>query len=59
MTLPYERVNAINNTREFLYALMDAKTTPRVPKIIRKRAYSLLRHYPLTWDVANHKRSLP
>lgn len=59
MTLPYERVNAINNTRDFLYDLMDPKVTPRIPKIIRRRAHGLLRHYPSPWDVNNHDRSLP
>jgi hypothetical protein len=46
MTLPYERYNAIKWTETFLKDLLDPKKTPRVPKHIRQRAYSLLRHYP-------------
>lgn len=46
MTVPVERTNSVVYTREFLCELLDAKKTPRVPKIIRERAYALLRHYP-------------
>jgi hypothetical protein len=46
MTLPYERYNAIKYTEDFLLSLCDPKKTPRVPGNIRRRARSLLRHYP-------------
>lgn len=46
MTMPNERYNAIKYTEAFLQALLDPKLTPRVPKEIRQRAYSCLRHYP-------------
>ena len=46
MTLPNERYNAIKYTEAFLKSLLDPKVTPRVPKEIRQRAYSCLRHYP-------------
>lgn len=46
MTLPHERALAVENTREFLLSLLDPKQTPRVPKVIRKRAGQLLKHYP-------------
>lgn len=46
MTLPNERYRAIKRTEEFLVDLLDPKKTPRVPKEIRDRAYSCLRHYP-------------
>lgn len=46
MTLPDERYRAIQQTENFLKELLDAQKTPRVPKLIRQRAYSLLRHYP-------------
>ena len=46
MTMPNERRNAVDRTRIFLLDLMDSKKTPRVPKEIRKRAYSCLKHYP-------------
>ena len=46
MTLPDERYRAIKYTEQFLIDLLDPKKTPRVPKDIRQRAYSCLRHYP-------------
>ena len=46
MTVPIERTNAVVNTEMFLMQLIDPKQTPRIPKEIRKRASSLLRHYP-------------
>lgn len=46
MTLPDERYRAIKWTEDFLTDLLDPKKTPRVPKEIRQRAYSCLRHYP-------------
>ena len=46
MTLPYERYNAVKWTEKFLLELCDPKQTPRVPRAVRQRAYSLLRHYP-------------
>ena len=46
MTLPDERYRAIKYTEQFLTDLIDPKKTPRVPKEIRQRAYSCLRHYP-------------
>ena len=49
MTLPYERVNAVKNTRRFLVALMTPSLTPRVPLTVRLQARSLLKHYP--WDM--------
>ena len=46
MTVPVERTNAVINTEQFLLELIDPKKTPRIPKAIRQRAHSLLRHYP-------------
>jgi hypothetical protein len=46
MTLPDERYRAIRQAAEFLLALTDPQSTPRVPRIIRQQARSLLRHYP-------------
>ena len=47
MTLPEEEARAIAMTRTFLYALLDPKQTPRVPRGIRQRASRVLKHYPL------------
>lgn len=49
MTMPNERYRAVKYTREFLRDLLDPKKTPKIPKYIRERAYSCLRHYP--WDL--------
>jgi hypothetical protein len=46
MTLPDERTRAVRQAREFLISLLDPKKTPKVPKEIRKQAYSALRHFP-------------
>ena len=51
MTLPHERVNAVNQTRRFLYDLLDPKVTPRIPRNLRLRALSLLRHYPTEYHM--------
>lgn len=51
MTLPFEEKRAVNYTREFLYDLLIPSKTPRVPKEIRDRACSLLRHYPAEYRV--------
>lgn len=52
MTLPFERTNAVVYTKEFLQDLLDPKKTPRVPKKIRRRAHSLLKHYPGKFDLS-------
>lgn len=46
MTLPDERYRSLVHTKKFLQELLDTQQTPRVPKIIRQRASSLLRHWP-------------
>ena len=55
MTLPYERNNAIENTREFLRSLLDPKKTPKVPKKVRTSAYWCLRHFPSDFDMSQLK----
>lgn len=51
MTLPDERYRAVVQTTKFLTDLCNPDVTPRVPKVIRKQAYSLLRHYPSAYDM--------
>lgn len=51
MTLPYERLRAVNYAREFLYELLDPKKTPKVPKAVRQQAYRVLRHYPYPFEM--------
>jgi len=48
MTLPDERYRAVVQTQRFLLEIL---TTPRVPKAIKDRARSCLRHYPTDWDM--------
>jgi len=50
MTLPYEQYLAINNTREFLFSLMDPQRTPKAPRYLRERARQLLKHFPTEYD---------
>ena len=48
MTLPDERYRAVVQTQKFLVEILS---TPRVPKAIKDRARSCLRHYPNDWDM--------
>jgi hypothetical protein len=47
MTLPDERYRALKQSRKLLEELCDPGKTPRVPSIIRDRARTILRHYPM------------
>ena len=47
VTLPYERMNALRSAEQLLCDLLDPKATPRVPKSVRQRARSVLRHWPM------------
>lgn len=51
MTLPDERARAVILTEQFLLDLCNPKETPRVPKEVRARASSLLRHYPSKYEM--------
>ena len=51
MTLPDERYRAVVQTRRFLLDLCNREHTPRVPKLVRETARSMLRHYPSDWDM--------
>jgi len=59
MTLPDERYRAIMHTAEFLLSLTDPQSTPRIPKIIRQRARSLLKHYPNYYDLERLSEKAP
>ena len=56
MTLPYERFNAVNRTREWL--LVNIHNT-RLPKYIREEMRSLLRHYPVHSELAHIAEQVP
>jgi hypothetical protein len=51
MTIPIERTRAVLSTRDFMFALLDPKQTPRVPRAVRQYASRCLRHYPGVFDL--------
>ena len=59
MTLPDERYRAVVQTRRFLFDLCNPQHTPRVPKIVRDTARSMLRHYPSDWDMTRAAEGAP
>ena len=59
MTIPVERTRAVLNTRQFLFDLLDPKTTPKVPRAIRQRASRCLRHYPGEYDLMRAHQRVP
>lgn len=59
MTLPDERYRAVVQTRRFLLDLCNSQHTPRVPRIIREHARSMLRHYPSDWDMNRAAEGAP
>ena len=56
MTLPDERYRAVIQTQKFLVEILS---TPRVPKAIKDRARSCLRHYPSDWDMQRAAEGAP
>jgi hypothetical protein len=56
MTLPDERYRAVMQTQKFLVEILS---TPRVPKAIKDRARSCLRHYPNDWDMKQAAEGSP
>lgn len=59
MTLPDERYRSIIQTRRFLMDLCNPQHTPRIPKIIREHARSMLRHYPSDWEMQQAAEGAP
>ena len=58
MTLPDERYRAVKYAQQFL-ARLAGGDYPRVPKAVRDEARSILRHYPLDWDMQRTARMAP
>jgi hypothetical protein len=56
MTLPDERYRAVIQTEKFLKEILS---TPRVPKAIKDRARSCLRHYPVWYDMQRAAEGAP
>lgn len=59
MTMPDERSRAVKFAREFLRDLLDPKKTPKVPRIVRKRALTVLRHFPGDYDIERAAEAVP
>jgi hypothetical protein len=59
MTLPDERYRAVIQTRRFLFDLCNPNHTPRVPKLIRETARSMLRHYPSEYEMRRAAEGAP
>ena len=52
MTLPDERYRAVMWASRFLQDIAHDRTKyPRLPKTVRQEAYSILRHFPSSWDM--------
>ena len=58
MTLPDERYRAVKTAAQFLARLAGGEY-PRVPKAVRAEARSVLRHYPLDWDLKQAAYAAP
>ena len=58
MTLPDERYRAVKWATQFLSRLAGGEY-PRVPKAVRDEARSILRHYPLDWDMKRAAEAAP
>lgn len=58
MTLPDERTRSIIKTRQLLRDLIDPKKSPKVPKTVRQKALSCLRHYPSLVDLTDPSNSI-
>jgi hypothetical protein len=59
MTLPDERYRALRCGHQMLLDLLNPKITPKVPKYIRQRAGSILRHYPDSYHFTKIVENLP
>ncbi len=59
MTLPDERYRALRCGHQMLLDLLNPKVTPKVPKYIRQRAASILRHHPDSYDFTKIVEKIP
>lgn len=59
MTLPDERYRALKCGEQFLLDLCNPKLTPKVPKYVRDRARSILKHYPSRYDMDRIAETMP
>ncbi len=59
MTLSDERYRALIYARDFMVDLLNPKVTPKVPKYVRQRARSVLRHYVTKYEIEMLARKSP
>jgi len=60
MTLPDERYRAVMWAERFLRELAhDTKKYPRISKQVRQEAYSIMRHFPSSWDMKRVANNSP
>ena len=60
MTLPDERYRSVMWAKRFLESLAyDKKAYPRISKAVRSEAYSILRHFPSSWDMQQVAEASP
>jgi hypothetical protein len=59
VTLPDERYRALRCGHQMLLDLLNPKVTPKVPKYIRQRALSILRHYPSSYHFTQIVEKMP
>jgi hypothetical protein len=60
MTLPDERYRAVVWAERFLQDLAhDYKKYPRIPKEVRNEAFSILRHFPSSFDLKMAEQGAP
>lgn len=62
MTLPYERSMAVTSARQFLLDISSPygpTGCKRIPKAVRIRARSLLKHFPSAWEMSNAADKMP
>lgn len=60
MTLPDERYRAVMWASRFLQDLAhDRKKYPRISKAVRQEAYSILRHFPSSFDLKMAEHGAP
>jgi len=59
MTLPDERYRAMRCGYQFLMELCNPAATPKVPRSVRERARSILKHYPGQYHFEMIAEALP
>ena len=59
VTLADERYRSLVETKKFLMTLLSPHATPKVPRVIRESARSLLRHWPSDYHIEEMCRLMP